>query len=400
MQTLCHRALASLLLTAAAGPVLAEEERTAWRLFVSDHQDGIVSVLDPQSGETLARLPIGGPASLYRTESGKTVHAVQGAAGRVTAIASGIAFDDHGEHRDIEVGEARLLDVTFEGDSPSHFVEHHGDIALFFDGEGAARITTEAAILDGSVATEDHATDAPHHGAAAVFASHLLVSAPDPADPDELPIGIGVLTLAGEPVGDLHECPELHGEASSGNLMAFACATGLLVVRSQDGAPQVEHLAYPDGLPDGAVTTVIGGRGLQYFLGNYGPDAVVLVDPSAEEAFRLIELPTRRVHFAVDPIRAKYAYVFTEDGTLHRLDVLAGEVAGSLPLTEPYSMDGEWSDPRPRVAVAGDQIAVTDPLRGLVHLVDAESFETAGEVAVEGMPFNVVAIGGTGFVPE
>lgn len=206
----------------------------------------------------------------------------------------------------------------------------------------------------------------------------------------------------GNQIGELAECPDLHGEAATGNLMAFACATGLLIVRSEVGGPSIEHLPYADTLPEGKATTLLGGRGLQYFMGNFlndqGHSAVVLIDPSEEEAFRLVELPTRRVHFAVDPIRARYAYVFTEDGQLHQLDVLAGEITCSLRLTAPYSMDGHWRDPRPRVTVAGEYVFVTDPLEGKLHQVAAASFEKSGEVVVEGTPFGIVAVGGTGMV--
>lgn len=103
---------------------------------------------------------------------------------------------------------------------------------------------------------------------------------------------------------------------------------------------------------------------------------------------------------AVDPIRAKFAYVFTEDGKLHQLDILKGEVTNSLTLTEPYSMDGHWNDPRPRIAVAGDNIVVTDSLNGVLRLVSAASFTMVGEIAVEGMPYNIVAVGGSGQTHE
>lgn len=389
---------ASLLVTSFLSPALADEEMTAWRLFVSDHERGVVSVIDPDARKTLTSFEIDGPASLYRSDSGGTVFAVQGAANKVAAIASGISFHDHGDHADIEVEDARLLDVAFEGGKPSHLVEHGGDIAIFFDGDGKAVATTERAVLDGSAEVREFGSGAPHHGAAAVLAGHLLMTEPHPEDPSNLPVGVKVLEMSGEAVGSLHECPDLHGEASSGNIMAFACATGLLVVQSQDNEPRIEHVAYSDNLPEGKATTLVGGRGLQYFLGNYGPSAVVLIDPMDADAFRLIELPTRRVHFAVDPIRAKFAYVFTEDGKLHQIDVLAGKIANTISLTEPYSMDGHWSDPRPRVAVTGDHIIVTDPLGGKLHLVARDGFEKAGEIDVVGKPFNIVSVGGTGAV--
>jgi zinc transport system substrate-binding protein len=173
------------------------------------------------------------------------------------------------------------------------------------------------------------------------------------------------------------------------------CAEGILVVSGQS-EPQFERIAYA-GLPEGKTTTLIGGVGMQYFLGNYGADRVVLFDPlEADAPFRLVELPTRRVHFAVDPIRARFAYVFTEDGFLHQLDVISGAIARSVRVTDPYSMDGHWNDPRPRIAVAGDVVAVTDPLDGVIRLIDAGDFSEAGEIAVEGTPFNIVAVGGSG----
>lgn len=390
-------ALAALTLAVAGA---SAEEVTAWRLFVSDHAEPVVHVVDAVAGEPLQSFAIGSPASLYRSESGEAVYAVQREAGLVTAIATGIAFDDHGDHADIAVEAPQLTGATVEGETPVHFVEHDGAWAAFFDGEGVARVFAESDALAGNVSVREVDAGVPHHGVVVAYGEHDLVSEPHPQDPSNLPIGIKVLDRSGAQVGDLATCPDLHGEASSGNLLAFACATGLLVVTPAPGAPSIEHLPYAETLPEGKTTTLIGGRGLQYFLGNYGPSAVVLIEPGDDASFRLIELPARRVHFAVDPIRGGLAYAFTEDGQLHQIDVIAGTLAQSVALTGPYSMDGHWSDPRPRVAVAGDSIVVTDPVQGRLHLVDAESFTKAGEIALDGMPFNIVAVGGTATVHD
>lgn len=394
MKTTCL-ALAALLLSAVS---VFAEETTAWRLFVADHADPVVTAIDLAGTGEPTRIPLTGPATLHRSASGKIVFAVQGAAGMVTAISSGIGIDDHGDHGDIEVAAPRLLGVEISGKKPSHFVEHDGGIALFFDGEGVARIVSERNVLQGNPELREVKTAAPHHGVAVAWGSYALLSEPNGEKPEELPVGIRVVDASGARVGDVHACPDLHGEASSGDLLAFACATGLLVVRNEN-LPEIRHLPYSENLPDGKSTTLLGGRGLQYFLGNYGPDRVVLIDPTAvkeEEAFRLISLPARRVHFAVDPVRPKFAHVFTEDGNLNRINVIEGSITGSLRLTEPYSMDGHWSDPRPRLAVAGDRIVVTDPLAGKLHVVDAVTYEKAGEIPMDGKPFNVVAVGGSG----
>lgn len=372
------------------------EEKTAWRLFVSDHAEPVINVVDALTGNKIDTLPLKGPASLYRSNSGRTVFAVQGKADTVSAVATGIAFEDHGDHGDIEISAPKLTGTEITGTKPSHFVEHGGDFALFFDGEGVTRILDEKTALEGGTSTREAKTEAPHHGVAAAYGDYVLLSEPNKEKPDELPVGIRVVDRAGNQVGDIHTCPDLHGEATSGKLLIFACASGILLVRDAEQGPSIEHIAYPASLPSGKATTLLGGKGLQYFLGNYGADRLVLIDPSTKDMFRLVDLPTRRVHFAVDPIRPRFAYAFTEDGQLHQLDIVAGRIAQSVKLTDPYSMDGHWSDPRPRIAVAGDRIVVTDPLKGQLHLVDATSFAKAGDIPLSGKPFNIVAAGGSG----
>ena len=389
------RFLLPLLAASALSTPGFADETSAWRLFIADHAEPLVTAIDLVSGDVVGSFPLASPASLYITSSGRAVYAVQGAGNQVSAIVSGIEVDDHGDHGDIEVSAPAAVAAVVAGEKPVHFVEHDGRIALFFDGDGKAALAQESDWLDGGeLDVAEVESGAPHHGVAVPWGDYTIVSVPNPDDPTALPIGVKVVDGSGAAVGDLHACPDLHGEASSGNMLAIACAEGLLIV-SGSGAPEITLLPYA-GLPEGKSTTLLGGVGMQYFLGNYGADKVVTIDPAAEAPFRLIELPTRRVHFAVDPIRPKFAYVFTEDGQLHQLDALAGEIVRSVTVTEPYSMDGEWSLPRPRLAVAGDVVAVTDPLGGEVHLIDIASFAEARSIPVAGSPYNIVAVGGSG----
>lgn len=383
------------LLTCLAGPALADDV-TAWRLFVSDHAEPVVRVIDALSHAEITHFDVSGPASLYRSNTGASVYAVQGAAGIVTAIDSGIRFDDHGDHADIAVSEPGLTGFAVEGQSPSHFVEHGGHFAAFFDGEGIARVFSEADALKGEGHVTEIRANAPHHGVVVPFGDYAIVSVHNPEGGGSV-AGVQVIDANGHPVGDVVECVGLHGEALSGNLGAIGgCENGILLISARGGQPQVELLAFQDGLGQGRVSTLLGGRGLQYFLGNWDADTVSLIEPGAEAPYRLVDLPTRRVHFAVDPVRPRFAYIFTEDGALHKLDIINGAVTASLRLTDLYSMDGHWSEPRPRIAVAGGNVFVTDPLAGKIHIVNAESFEESGAIEVDGTPFNIVAVGGSG----
>ncbi|MCS6758538.1 MAG: hypothetical protein MO852_05435 [Candidatus Devosia euplotis] len=186
---------------------------------------------------------------LYRSESGETVYAIQGDADLITAIRTGIVFSDHGNHADIDVEDPALAGAEITGDYPVHFVEHDGHWTAFFDNEGLARVFDEHEALEGHVDFREVKSAAPHHGVVVPYGDFDLVSESHPEDPSNLPIGIKTLDRDGNAVGDVAECPDLHGEAASGNQLAFACATGLLVVTlGQGGAPDFEFVAYSETL--------------------------------------------------------------------------------------------------------------------------------------------------------
>lgn len=398
-------AVAALGLILAAPGAFAEEEaetHEAWRLFVADHSDPVVRALDFADGKELGRFDLKGYASLTASASGRTVFATQPDHDIVHVLKTGIDLSDHGDHRDLTLSDVGLLPVTFEGKRPFHLVPHDDHAILFYDRGGTADIIDEAALLAGKAEVRSVDATKPHHGVAVTFGHHVLVSVPDTkaeTKPDELPprIGLRVLDEAGRQVGDIAPCTDLHGEATSARLVAFGCKEGVLVARPDGAAgPKLDLLPYPAGFPKGATSTLLGGKAMQFFLGNYGEDKIVLIDPGSEEPFQLIELPTRRIDFQLDPANPRNAYVLTEDGDLHVVDVIEGGIVRKGRVSEPYSKDGHWRDPRPRLAVADGQIAITDPRHSLVRIVDPQTLKETRQIAVEGQPFAIVAVGGSG----
>ena len=390
----------SMILACAAaffGCPASAEQIEAWRVFVADHSEPVVRAIDLRNGDEIARFAIAGAARLHRSQSGRMVYAVQRDANRVQMIDTGIALGDHGDHGDITIEAPAMLDAILAGKKPVHLVERGRMAAAFFDDEGIARLVAEHAALEGTGEPQEITSSAAHHGVAIPFGVHMLMTRPHPSDPGALPVGLDLFGPDGAPAIDYAPCPDLHGEAQSGNLIALACETGLLVVAPGQERPEIRHLPYEAGLPEGKTTKLVGGKGLRYFLGNFAPRILVLIDPMQEEDnFRLVELPTRAVDFATHPAKPRFALAFTEDGYLHRIDAVAGRVDRLVRLTGLYSMDGHWSDPRPRIAVAGRRIVVSDPLAGQLHVVDTETFEPMGSIAVAGEPFSIVAVGGAG----
>ena len=381
----------------------ADETRQAWRLFVTDQKEGGVTVVDLEKKAVIDRFDTTGYVThLVPSESGKTLAAVQMDHDAVAVIDSGIEVFSHGDHADIDIKNAALLPVGINGKRPVHAVPHDGAFYMFFDGEGVAKVFGEDDLLAGSATHGEVTATAPHHGVVVPMGDYYLMSEPNlevETKPGSLPprLGLKVVDHAGKQVGDVHTCTGLHGEAYSAGIVAFGCEEGVITAQlSGNDAPTIKMLSYGDDMPSGRVGHLAGGKAMQFFLGNYGADKLVVIEPSEDAPFRLVDLPVRYVHFALDPEQVTIAYVFTEDGYLHAVDVLDGKIIRSQQITKPYSKDGHWRDPRPRIAVAGDVIAVTDPRDHLVRLVDAKSFADKGEIKVQGLPFNIVAIGGSG----
>jgi zinc transport system substrate-binding protein len=108
MQTLWRSSAAVLALIAGASSAAADSKE-AWRLFVADRDRARVTVIDAIQGDITrdAHDEVAGFALPQQSADGRC-SPMQGDGGAVTAIASGISFDDHGDHGDIEVAAPKL----------------------------------------------------------------------------------------------------------------------------------------------------------------------------------------------------------------------------------------------------------------------------------------------------
>jgi hypothetical protein len=394
-------ALAGLVATTAlmaTAQVYADEEKTLWRLFVADQAEPIVTVLDLDS-DARWQFQVNGPAKLYPTPSGHAVVAVQSDHDTVSFFKSGIDLEQHGDHGDIAVTDPAQVDAILEGPRPFHVVTHHDTVAINFDKGGYVTFHDETDLVEGSIKGDTFSQNRAHHGFAVpmgdLVVSSVASSAPTEGDAAPPRVGIQPYTKDGKSIGEMQPCTDLHGEAFSGRYLLAGCKEGVVAVE-EGPSPRFTMLPYPEDFPEEHTGTLLGARGIQMFLGNYGAQAVVIIDPTTAPYFELVELPFRRVDFVLDPIRPQHAFILTEDGTLHRLNMLRAEIEASARVTEPYSMDGHWRDPRPRLAMADDQVVVTDPRQSLVRVVSAATLAEETTVPVEGLPYNIIAIGGAG----
>ncbi|MDF2998112.1 MAG: ZinT/AdcA family metal-binding protein [Xanthobacteraceae bacterium] len=381
------------------------EDVTLYRVFVGDHADPKITAFDLSEPKNRWTFETTGQSRLYGVNNGAAIVAVQSDKDAVNLLKSGISLHAHGDHSDIEIADPAAINETLTGARPYHLIDHDGKVVINFDRGGYAEIIDAHELSEGQLKTSRLPQVRAHHGYAAPIGAFWVTSVASdaPLEGDAAPkrLGLQPVTADGKPTGAVATCTAIHGEAFSGAYLATGCQEGILTVTAGADGPTFKMLEYPADLPAGQSTgTLIGSKSMQVFLGNYGAKGLVVVDPVDAPHFRYIELPFRRVDFALDPANARFGYVLTEDGALHQVDVLEGKIARTAKVTEPYSMDGHWNDPRPRLAMAGDEVVMSDPKAGLVRRISKGSLKEAGTIEIGGMPYSIAVVGGSGVVHD
>jgi hypothetical protein len=353
-------------------------------------------VIDLDSGAVIATYTLRGPARLHRGASGQYVYGAQEQGGQVAILDTGIGFDNHGDHSDIRISKPRLLPARLSGPRPSH-INRGGDlVAVFFDGDGSAQVIKEQDFAQGRTRQIRRiATGAGHHGAAKPIGRQIAVTVPP--DGEGLPNAIELRNTDKKTATRL-ECPRLHGEGSTGRFVAFGCADGVAIFEVQRNAVATRRIAYPESLPPGRmIRNMAGAAGFSFLAGDFGADGMVVFDPASIDGdFRFVQLPGRRMHFDLHPEPGDKLYVLIEDGKLLSINPMIGTIEAEARVTNRYSM--EQGAVRPRVTSIGPYAIVSDPAGAEIVVLDSQTLLERRRLKMEGVPFDVLAVGGSGSV--
>ena len=393
----------SLLTLCAANFAMASEDHedsvTLYRVFVSDHAKSKITAFNVSQPEIRWVFNTTGQAKLYTVAEGSTIVAVQSDDDKVDFIHSGVDRYSHGDHSDIEISNPVVMKGSLQGPRPFHVIDHDGKISINFDKGGYAAVLEKDELKHSEVDAIRVAQNRAHHGVVVPWGKEWLSSVAEEKSEEDNPprVGIQTVNIKGQAIDKLQICTGLHGEAFSGSYLTVGCKEGVLAIKQNSDGTQYKMLPYPKNYPKGETTgTLIGAKAFQIFLGNVGSKGLSIIDPEEAPYMRYIELPFRRIAFILDPIKITNGYVLTEDGSLHQVNLLSGKIEKSKKVTKPYSMDGHWNDPRPRLAMAGEEILITDPDAGLVRRINTESLSEVGSINIGGMPYNITVAGGSG----
>jgi hypothetical protein len=312
------------------GGFMEGDSMVGTRLIVNDYESGIVQIVDLRTNEVIADFELSARAALYLSPNGRYVFAVQTDGGITNVIDSGVAAVPHDDHFHTDFGSPALLGAEITGTTPIHYTPHHDQIAIFHDGDGAATIFTEADLFAGETLTVT--TARPHHGVAVPMGDVVLISAPNMANTDDaLPIGVDVMSLEGEILQSIHECPGLHGEAAySETGVAFGCADGVLLVERDGDTFVSRKVANPTDNPDLRTGTLYAVEGAAFLLGNYGRNAIVRIDPVTGESAVVLDAGQRIWRFSFHGEDSTKLVALTMDGNLHVIDIVSGEIEGTV----------------------------------------------------------------------
>lgn len=366
------------------------------RLAVADGKEAVVHLLDGKSGDVLATYAVASPARVYAGADGTLAYAVQMDGNQVNVIDTGVRFEPHDDHFHLELVEPALLDFALAGTRPIHFVAHDDQIAIFNDGDGVAAIFNESMVRRGGEVTLID-SGRPHHGVAVPLGDVVLISLPDPNDPEAaLPVGVSVRNLDGEEIAAFDGCPRLHGEASIGHdAVAFGCVDGVLIVERDGDGWSSRKIDNPAENPNNSrVGTLIYNEHSGLLVGNFSREGITLFDLDAGIITPVV-LPVPMWAFTWSQHDPHEVLVLTVDGVLHTLDGESGEILASLEVMEGFGVpqQGEEGVLRPLMIAAGDMTYISAPNTGEVIEVNLIEMAVERRIPAGSAPFALTAFG-------
>lgn len=403
------------------------------RLVFADHEKAKVSVLDLDNGEVTHSFDVPKPNPvLTTTEDGRyTVIKTGDDAGTVRFLDTGLTYESHGDHTDVEKGEVRLLDYVLTGDKPAHVVSEKDWVAVFFDGHRPwERESNPRAVfikLDTlnkeKPSTQVWNSPAPQHGIAfALGKDEWLVSTHNEpyakGDQKASSRSNGFKVVTGQDwkvvasFDDLSDpqksCKEFHGHASLNDVHAFGCAQrsegdakagGVLVLERTAGQWKSRRIAYSDNR---RTSTIKAREGGQYLIGNYGNkgpyDTLIRIDPKATALTNedIFQIPDGQAvcQFEVAPNGKRVANL-TADGKLRIYDTApAWKQVAQFDAVPAFDCAYGAKTPTPSLAIVGDNAFISDPVNKRIREYGLGSLQQGLDLPIEGMPANLASGGG------
>lgn len=376
--------------TAAETTSAPVEQRQATPRLVATYDGGLL-VLDAESLETVADLPLDGFNRV--NPLGDDRHVAVSTSGGFRILDAGTWGEPHGDHAHHYTADPALTPVTLEAEKPGHVVVHDGLTAFFDDGTGRITVADSADAADPDVERRTLESEHAHHGVAVPAADGTVVST---LGDEDSRVGLYVRDADGAEVARTEDCPGIHGEAAARDALVFGCTDGVVVY--SDG--EFHKVDAPDAY--GRIGNQAGSESSPVVLGDYKvdedaelerPTRVALVD-TEERSLRLVDLPASYSFRSLGRGPEGEALVLGTDGRLHVIDPESAEIVRSIDVVDEWTESTEWKDPRPTLYVRGRTAYVTEPSSSRLVAVDLRTGATTAEVTLPHATDELTGVGG------
>ncbi|WP_413333689.1 hypothetical protein ACH82I_14870 [Brevibacterium sp. GP-SGM9] len=354
------------------------------RLSVSDSETGAVTILDLLSEETVLEVPASAETTLAGADA-RYLYLGDAEAGTVTPVDTGVWTVDHGDHKHFYRAEPTTLE-TISGTDPGHIVSAGTELAVFFDGDGRAKLIDRSGLGDGTVNQLGTIRPGAHHGVAVPFEDHLISTLPGESAED-LPSTLAAFDEHGTSAPIDETCEEIHGTGVTREGPAFACAEGLITVDEDFDAELVD---YPKEAADSRAWSLEVGRDL--LAAPFDEQGIGLFDAKSGK-WDHIDTDAEVIAAAVAGDESSVVALDAE-GTAYAIDPDTGEVETKDNLVEVPNTENQGHGTGPDVVVDRERTYVSDPSTGTVLELDqADGLRQARSFDVGGTPAALAVTG-------
>jgi hypothetical protein len=206
-----------------------------------------------------------------------------------------------------------------------------------------------------------------------------------------------------EAIGD---CPGPHGEARTGEVVAFACEDGILLITQEGDQFVGELLAYPAAQvtsgtaaatpqtaeADSVRSSLLAWHGEENpIVGNYG-DGLLLIDPIGKE-LSTVSLGAIALWMTFDR-QGDRLITLTDDGRVHSVAVADGSIEWMTEAATAYSSfpPDDAIALYPFIAVSDRSVYVPNPTVGTIVEVRLANGEITNQFDVDGEPARVTLV--------
>lgn len=363
------------------------------------------------------------PSALYTSAGYRYGVLVDRDGDTVNFIDGGVWQEDHVDHLHPYEQAPELLDYSIAASRPTHIVTHDEQLAVFFDGNAETSSPASVTIVtDANINTE---TTPPlsiefsvnMHGVAEPRGDQLFATwrrddtdttSANPVLPDQIAVyHLHDGNYEQEHIFDVN-CPDLHGAAQNETYIIFGCSDGVLVVHEHDGEFEAEKIVNSKAVAEGLrIGSIYGHEHSEQFIGlasAHGGASAQWFSIDAEKAE--IEL--------IDWQPVENAQVVARGFSFEAEQFVILDSQGYLTVLEPHEHDGhtQWEF-GVRLDVTDEDVAnlsegtqftlafsqnghiayVTDPIAQHVVIVDLESMDIDGEIALGFIPKSIAWLG-------